>query len=293
MVANHFNKNDKKIITNDMLFSNYITHYAFLSNETVNQKKIKELIDYLNNIKTVDNYFSDNFGDKFFSYEVSKKIGTIREEIEKLSESLTLREKYILITSLIYSFDKIANTCGHYDAFRNNASMSENFALKELNIYHNNNTSNIILNGDANKIISEVDEVDILYMDPPYNSRQYISAYHLIENVAKWEKPAVEGKASKMVDRKKYNSEYCSKMAIKSFEDLINKANAKYIILSYSDMAKKGNDRSNARMEDKDIIEILENKGKLIIESIDHKPFSTGKTNLNTHKERLFICKTK
>ena len=96
-----------------------------------------------------------------------------------------------------------------------------------------------------------------------------------------------------MVDRKNYNSNYCTKSAIKSFEELVNKANAKYIILSYSDMAKKGNDRSNARMEDNDIIEVLENRGKLIIESIDHKPFSTGKTNLDTHRERLFICQTK
>jgi len=292
VVASHFNNEKTKIITNDMLYSNYVIHYAFFSDDTYDKNKISELLEYFNNIIPVDNYFSDNFGDKFFSLNVAKKIGTIREEIENLTDKLSKREKYILITSLIYSIDKIANTCGHYDAFRKNSLMVENFKMKHLDIDNTNNTGNIILNENANDIISEIEPVDILYLDPPYNSRQYISAYHLIENLAQWNKPKVEGIASKMVNRKDYNSEYCLKTAIDAFEDLITKAKAKYIILSYSDMAKKGNDRSNARMSDEDIVRVLENKGRLVIESVKHKPFSTGKTNLETHNERLFICQT-
>jgi len=292
VVASHFNNDNTKIITNDMLFSNYVIHYAFFSDDVYDKNKINELLEYFNNITPVDNYFSKSFGDKFFSLNVAKKIGTIREEIESLTDKISKREKYILITSLIYAIDKIANTCGHYDAFRQNSTMPDNFKMKHLNIDNSDNTGNIILNGNANEIISEIEPVDILYLDPPYNSRQYISAYHLIENLAQWDKPKVEGVASKMVNRKDYNSEYCLKTAIEAFEDLITKAKAKYIVLSYSDMAKKGNDRSNARMSDEDIVRVLENKGTLIIESVKHKPFSTGKTNLETHNERLFICKT-
>ena len=291
VVASYFN-NKAKIITNDMLFSNYVIHYAFLSDDKYDKNKISELLEYFNNITPVDNYFSKSFGDKFFSLKVAKKIGTIREEIESLTDKISKREKYILITSLIYAIDKIANTCGHYDAFRQNSTMPDNFKMKHLDIDNSDNAGNIILNGNANEIISEIEPVDVLYLDPPYNSRQYISAYHLIENLAQWNKPKVEGVVSKMVNRKDYNSEYCLKTAIEAFEDLITKAKAKYIILSYSDMAKKGNDRSNARMSDEDITRVLENKGTLIIESVKHKPFSTGKTNLETHNERLFICKT-
>ncbi|MCK9472320.1 DNA adenine methylase [Sulfurimonas sp.] len=292
VVANHFNKKNIKIITNDMLFSNYIIHYAFFSDDIYDEIRVLELLDYLNNLIPTDNYFSESFGDKFFSLEVSRKIGAIREEIEKVTSKITKREKYILITSLIYSIDKIANTCGHYDAFKKTSIMQNDFKLKPLSIDNESNVNNIILNADANKIIADIEEVDILYLDPPYNSRQYISAYHLIENLAKWDKPEVEGVASKMVNRKEYNSDYCLKTAINAFGDLINKAKAKYIILSYSDMAKKGNDRSNARMSDAEIIDILEKKGKVFVESIKHKPFSTGKTNLSIHNERLFICQT-
>lgn len=293
VVANHFNKKDIQVITNDLLYSNYITNYAFLSDENFDYYKLNNIIDELNTLSGYDNYFSKNFGNKFFSMSVAQKIGAIREKIELLKPSLNFREEAILITSLIYAIDKIANTCGHYDAFRMNVEFIEHFKLKHLNIFHKNNRDNIVLNEDANKIFKKsiLKDVDIIYADPPYNSRQYISAYHLIENLAKWQKPKVEGKASKMVNRKESNSEYCKKSAINSFEDLLNSVNCKYFILSYSDMGKKGNDRSNARMEDEDIIRVMKNRGKLIIKEMSHQPFSTGKSKILNHKERLFICK--
>lgn len=292
VVANHFNNEKTKIITNDLLFSNYVSHYAFFSDDVYSEDKITKLLAHLNNITPVDNYFSDIFANKFFSLDAAKKIGTIREEIENLNDEISKREKYILITSLIYAIDKIANTCGHYDTFLKNSSMPNDFKMQHLKINNSNNKNNIILNGDADKIINEVDAVDILYLDPPYNSRQYISTYHLIENLARWDKSEVEGAASKMLNRKEYNSAYCLKKANQAFEDLINKAKAKYIILSYSDMAQKGNERSNAKMIDADIIRVLQNKGKLTIENIKHKPYTTGKTDLQIYNERLFICKT-
>ena len=65
---------------------------------------------------------------------------------------------------------------------------------------------------DANEFIKNV-KADLVYIDPPYNSRQYCDAYHLLENVARWEKPEVFGTAKKM-DRSKLKSKYCSKRKI-------------------------------------------------------------------------------
>lgn len=296
VVGNYFNNENRTIYSNDLLYSNYITNNSFLGEENFNYLKIDNLIKEFNELKGRENYFSKHYGNKFFSNEISKKIGTIREKIDKLykNKEINFREKCILITSLIYTSDKIANTCGHYDAYRENAEFKDKFELKHLDIFHNKNEKNIVFNEDANKLFNKIDhKVDIVYADPPYNSRQYISAYHLLENLSRWDKPDVEGKAAKMVNRSKYNSKYCSKTAIQSFEELINNINAKYFILSYSNMEKKGNDRSNSRMEDKDIIRILENKGDLKIKTIEHQAFSTGKSKINNHQERLFICKFK
>lgn len=293
VVGNHFNKKSAKIVSNDLLYSNYISNYAFLSNDTYDYNKIDSLIIELNNLKGRENYFSKHFGNKFFSNDVAKKIGTIRGNIEKRYKNfeINFREKAILITSLIYAFDKIANTCGHYDAYRADAEFKNKLILKHLDIFHQNNNKNEIYNQDGNTLFDKLEyEVDIVYADPPYNSRQYSSLYHLVENLARWEKPEVEGKASKMKNRKELNSKYCNKTAIETFDELISSVKAKYFILSYSDMGTKGNDRSNARMSDVDIIRIMEQKGKLTIKDMVHQAFSAGKSQIYNHKERLFIC---
>ena len=124
------------------------------------------------------------------------------------------------------------------------------------------NPNNICYNLDANKLIKSI-KGDLLYLDPPYNSRQYCDAYHLLENVARWEKPEVYGVARKM-DRTSLKSDYCMITATKAFEELIERADTKYILLSYNNMSDKGNDRSNAKISDADIMRILSKKGKLL-----------------------------
>ena len=69
-----------------------------------------------------------------------------------------------------------------------------------------------------------------MYLDPPYNSRQYCGAYHLLENVARWEKPEVYGIAKKM-DRTSLKSDYCMITATKAFEELVEKDDIQYILI--------------------------------------------------------------
>ena len=86
---------------------------------------------------------------------------------------------------------------------------------------------------------------DVVFMEPPYDSRQYSDAYHLLENVARWDKPPVKGVARKM-DRSELKSDSCTSKAEAAFADLIDKIDARYIVLTYNNMESKGNDRSNA-----------------------------------------------
>lgn len=281
---------DKKLITNDILYSNYICHVAWFSPQKYSKKKIETYIRYYNNLSAnKDNYMSDNFSDTFFDRYTCRKIGIVREDIEKqfTNKKINERERALLITSLLYSMDKIANTCGHYDAYRQNGTFDKGLELL-LPTPEEKLQDNKLFNMDANALVNEI-EADLVYIDPPYNSRQYCDAYHLLENVALWQKPKVFGVAKKM-DRSNLKSDYCTSSAPKAFEDLIKNINAKYILLSYNNMETKGNDRSNARITDEDIMRILSAKGKVKIFSKQYKSFTTGKSDIQGNEERLFLC---
>ena len=282
---------DKKLITNDFLYFNYICHVAWFGSEKYDDGKIERLIQYYNEvIPTEENYMSEHFADTFFSLEDCRKIGFVREDIESRygENEINARERAILITSLLYAMDKIANTCGHYDAYIKGATYDKHLELSIPLASNDNNENNQCYNEDANRLVERI-EADLVYIDPPYNSRQYCDAYHLLENVARWEKPAVSGVALKM-DRSKLKSDYCTSNATTAFEDLISKIKAKYILLSYNNMAEKGNSRSNAKISDEDIMRILSRKGKVKVFSEEYKTFSAGKSDIKDNEERLFLC---
>ncbi|QAT63041.1 MULTISPECIES: DNA adenine methylase [Tissierellales] len=293
IVAHSLNKADNKIIINDILYSNYLAYVTWLGNEAYDRKKIEGLIREFNHIKCErDNYVSQNFGGNYFSVEDAKKIGTIREEIDNISSRINFREKAILITSLLYGMDRTANTCGHYDTFRRSKSINPPLSLKVPAINDERNKNNDIFNMDANLLVKNI-KSDIVYVDTPYNSRQYSDTYHLLENISKWDKPKVEGVARKAVNKFMGRSKYCTAEAPKAFRELIKDIQARYIIVSYNNMGKKGHSRSNAKISDEEILEILNEKGQVSIKEKNFKYYTSGKRRIENHKERLFIVKCK
>lgn len=292
-VAESFNDGKRKIIVNDILECNRCSYNAFFGNQRIDEEKLLKFVSEFNNIFDLsDNYFSDNFSDTFFSRINCIKIGNIRERIDASykSKEINEREKDYLITSLIYAMDHIANTVGHYDAFRRGGDLTKQLTLLPLDVPSaENNKRNDIYKEDSNELVKHV-SCDLVYIDPPYNSRQYCDAYHLLENVASWKKPKVFGTARKM-DRSALKSRYCENSAPRVFDRLIKDLNCKFIIVSYNNMGLKGAGRSQAKISDVDIIRSLEQKGKVTIYETDFNQFTTGKTNVGDHKERLFVCK--
>ena len=289
VVADSFNSDKVKIITNDLLYSNYVIAKSFFET-TKSPVGILKKIESLNLIKTNKaNYFSQNFGNKYFTRDNAIKIGAIREKIEKIS--ISPEEKFILITSLIYAVDKVANTVGHYDAYREKLDMKGKLELLLPNIDYSKNRNNKVYCMDSNILTNEI-KGDVVYIDPPYNSRQYSDTYHLLDNLALWKKPDVFGKAKKM-DRSHIKSKYCSKDAVIEFRDLITKLNTKHIIVSYNNTENTKHGRSNAKISFDQIKNILMKKGKTEINQIDFKAFTTGKSKTDNHKEILFYCKVK
>lgn len=282
---------DKVVITNDLMYSNYICNYAWFGAESYEPDKVINcVIDYNALGECEENYMTESFADTYFSRSDCSRIGYIRQDIENkyVIGEINSRERALLITSLLYAMDKIAKTCGHYDAYRKGVEFDTSLELFVPLASVNNNPFNQCFNMDTNELVKNI-SADLVYIDPPYNSRQYCDAYHLLENVARWEQPEVFGVARKM-DRSKLKSKYCTRGATKAFECLIRDINAKYILLSYNNMSEKGDDRSNAKISDEDIIRTLEKKGEVKVFTESYKAFTAGKSDITDNAERLFLC---
>ncbi|MGT2775069.1 Dam family site-specific DNA-(adenine-N6)-methyltransferase [Streptococcus hyovaginalis] len=286
VVADMFNKQGKRVIVNDILTSNYISYQTWFGNELVDEKKIKRKIEELNQLTGISGYVSENFGNRYFSIENAEKIDAIREAIEEYEE-LNDREKSFLLTSLLYAMDKVANTVGHFDAYRKQMDSLKPILLKVPEF--NENSKNELYNEDANKLVRKI-KADLVYIDTPYNSRGYESAYHVLENVMDWKKPAVEGVTMKAVNRSEKSSDYTKTKAPQAFDDLIQHIDARYILVSYNNMAQKGNSRSNAKISNEEIISSLEKRGKVTVFETDFNAFTTGKSKIDNHKELLYLC---
>ncbi len=280
-----------KIVMNDFLSSNNIIYQAFFADGIYDMCKLYSIIKYYNSINpdsVEDNYFSDNFGNKFFDYRNSKLIGYIREDIEKRRYDLTTKEYAILLASLIYSIDRIANTVGHFDAY-----IKKDIAYHPLSIQPIKSLdpkSVEIYKEDSNMLARKI-TADVAYIDPPYNSRQYSRFYHIYENLVEWKKPELFGVAMK--PKAQNMSAYCTSSAPVAFRDLIHSLNVRYIAVSYNNTydSKSGSSKNKITLEQ--IKSILEERGNTVVYDCAHRCFNTGKTEFADHKELLFITEVR
>lgn len=290
-----FDKYDRLII-NDFLYSNNIIYKAFFLNEDYNYELIngiKEKYQNLDATKLKDNYVSINFGNKFFNYYDALKIGYIREDINKLKKKKDINDKEyaILVSSLLYSMDRIANTIGHYDAYRKIKEIKSSFIFELINPKKISKKKVIeIFREDSNALSKKV-KCDIAYIDPPYNSRQYSRFYHVLENITEWKKPELFGTALK--PKEENMSDYCKVSAPIVFNDLIQSLDAKYIVVSYNNTYDSKSNSSKNKITLEEIQTILSNKGETKVFEKNYKAFDAGKTDLNNHKEFIFITKVK
>lgn len=173
----------------------------------------------------------------YFTDENAMKCDAVRSKIElwKEEKNITENEYYFLLASLLENIDKVANTASVYGAFLKNFKKS---ALKPLTL----SPANFFLNDHEHEVhnadileVAKITSHDVVYLDPPYNERQYSANYHMLETIARYDNPKIKGKTG-LRDYSKQKSDYCKKSEVKnSFQELIKTLDAKYIFLSYND----------------------------------------------------------
>jgi len=275
------------VILNDFLYSNNLLYKAFFASGKWNKEKVLNYLDAFNNIDVNSisgNYFSENYGDRYFDMASAKLIGHIRDVIEDIKVTLTEKEYCILIASLIYSMDRIANTLGHFEAYIKKEIKPRKFIMRLVDAKNFSGVS--IYKEDANELARNI-HTDIVYMDPPYNSRQYSRFYHVYEVLVKWDKPELKGTARKPAEENM--SDYCRVNAFKAFTDLVAHIDTRYIVVSYNNTYKSKSSSSKNKIKLEQIQEVLNKCGKTKVFMHRHQAFNAGKTDFNDHKEYLFI----
>lgn len=278
----------ERVIINDFLYSNHVLYYAFFGNGEWDEEKVLQIVNEFNEIDASilpNNYFSDNYGGKYFDMLAAKKIGFIRDSIEERKDSLTEKEYCVLIASLIYSIDRIANTLGHFEAYRKVKIVPQNLVIRLIDVRTCPNID--IHQRDANQLAREI-HTDIVYMDPPYNSRQYSRFYHVYEVLVKWDKPMLYSDAAKPKFTEN-NSDYCRTSALSAFTDLVAHVDTKYIVVSYNNTYKSKSTSSENKIKLEQIEEVLNKCGTTKVFAHKHQAFNAGKTEFDDHKEYLFI----
>jgi len=281
IVGRTFKDEVKQVISNDLEHYSYVLNKNYIEN-SVNIEDKENYIEELNSLTLIDNGFIYNnycMGSgsqrQYFNNENGKKIDTIRSKIEewKRSNKINSNMYYFLLASLIESADKVANTASVYGAFLKHIkkAASKELVLKPAYFSEDNNT-HIVFNKDSNELIKEISG-DILYLDPPYNQRQYSANYHMLNTISQYDTFIPKGKTG----LREYNrSDYCKKKEVhKSFEELIKNAKFKYIFLSYN---------NEGLMSESDVRNIMEKYGQYSLEIKEYKRFKADKTANRNHK---------
>jgi len=145
----------------------------------------------------------------------------------------------------------------------------ERLKQAEFKIY---NQQNKVYNQDSNKLIKKI-EGNVLYLDPPYNTRQYGANYHILNTISNYKEFIPKG----ITGLPDYNkSDYCKKgMVLNSFENLLKQAQFKFIFLSYN---------NEGLMPEKNIKKLMKNYGHYQLDKQSYQRFKADKTENRNHK---------
>ena len=281
IVGRSFKSEVKQVIANDCEYYSYVLNKNYIENhiEIANKERY---IEELNAIPSTEkgiiynNYCIGGGKDRqYFSDNNGKKIDVIRQKIESWKHSQKINDNlyYFLLASLLESADKVANTASVYSAFLKHfkPNAQKELVLMPANFIINNNKHRVF-NIDSNILIQQI-RGDILYLDPPYNNRQYGTMYHLLNTIARYDRFEPKGKTGL---RKYSKSQYCYKNTVsKTFEHLIKYAHFKYIFLSYN---------NEGLMSFEDIQKIMKQYGKYSFVMTDYRRFRSDREENRIHK---------
>ena len=248
-VGFHFRNLGCKVISNDLEYYSYVIAKASIcSNYT---DKLKGLIDEFNLLDPVKGLITRNYSEDgedkrmFFAVKNAMKIDAMRLRLEDIRNVLSEEEYYFLLGSIIVSADSIANVPAIYGSYLKDYKKT---AMKDMLLEPIHMERELlkgkVYNRECLELVDEIGKVDWVYLDPPYNERQYGKNYHVLNYIARYDEDMeIYGKTGLIKDT--ILSDWCSRGKAKIVLDrLLDKLKTKtdYIFMSYNNEGIIGHD---------------------------------------------------
>lgn len=302
-VAQFYKRRGFRLITNDFMTYSYVPQYAYIKNNIYPKFKklivseqieidhklseskegpLVSVVRYLNSLDGKEGFIFKHYAPggqysrQFFSDENAKKIDAVRDKIEdwKKQNLIEENEYYILLSSLIDAADFVANISGTYGAY---LKIWRSMTLKPFTMLVpkliESGLNHEIYQEDSNALIKKI-EGNVLYIDPPYNTRQYAANFHILETLARWDNPQVYGKTG-LRPYEDQKSLYSQRTKCEdAFADFINSARADYILMSYN---------NEGIISHKFILDTLASRGVVKVFRKIYRRFRTERDHENRH----------
>ena len=313
VVSRFLKQHSSKVYANDLEKYSYAITKSFLTNTSeIDSKYINQFIKHLNEIKNqsngvgiIEKLYSPKdtknilHGERcFYTNENAKIIDRIRQEIE--SEVTDKKYKDIFLSILLHKASVHTNTSGVFKGFYKSSKTDigkfggngENALVRILGeitmepiILSNYECEYEVFNGDTNEVVKTMEDVDLVYYDPPYNQHPYGSNYHILNTIYEYVEPEKVSKVAGI--REDWNkSAYNKKVqAETAMDSLIKETKSKYIMVSYN---------NEGIISSEKMLEILKKYGEVELRRKEYSTFK-GSRNLKDRKnkveEQIYILK--
>ncbi|MFQ5612755.1 MAG: DNA adenine methylase [Anaerolineae bacterium] len=259
-VGRHFKRFGGRIVANDIQHYSYCLNRAYVGlNEepgfaalvdglpgAARREPVEAVLAYLNDLPGVEGFVyrhycpggsaGSPYPRRYYTDANGRRCDAIRLQIQAWFEAgrITEDEYFYLLACLIEAIDKVANTASVYGAFlkRIKKSARKPLALQPLDLV-SSPRRHVVYNRDGEELVGQVD-CDVLYIDPPYNQRQYCTNYHVLETISRYDRPQLSG-VTGLRDYSAQKSNFCRRdKALEALDRLLRLTPARHVFLSYN-----------------------------------------------------------
>jgi adenine-specific DNA-methyltransferase len=232
----------------DLLMSSYVFQRAYVVVDNADPS-LTDKARELSHVTPRESFISRHFtpaggalsgGRMYFTPENAARIDAAREELERWRKSGVVGEDayYLLLAAIIEGADRVANTAGVYASYmkRWQPNARRPFSITiDTPVQGMKRASAYLM--DAAQAARTIGEIDLIYIDPPYNSRQYVAYYHIPEILARgWSdgEPAIRGKVGLLAGDEGRSQWSHGRRVQKLFAGLLAASGARHALVSFN-----------------------------------------------------------